>query len=115
MSRTISAKVNDELLERIEEAREGEPPDQETRSAAMTRLIRDGLDAQEEEDTPPTLLIMMWVGTLLIAMQYASATDPAGPVGLGLVALAILLDRDAVSARLKAVYAGLSETPNQED
>jgi hypothetical protein len=46
MTRTISAKLPEDLIEEIEEYQE----DDESRSAAVRRLVRAGLEAEDEPD-----------------------------------------------------------------
>lgn len=46
MTRTISAKLPEDLIEEIEEYQE----DDESRSAAVRRLVRAGLDAEDEPE-----------------------------------------------------------------
>jgi len=76
MSTVISAAVTDELAERIDAEREGEGEDRESRSSAVNRLIREGLDAEENEGktvlTPR--IYLTWFGTLFI---LAPNTEPA--------------------------------------
>jgi hypothetical protein len=109
MSRTISAKVNDELLERIEEAREGEPPDQESRSATIERLIRDGLNTSDTR-TDPLPVVLMWGGSVAIATQYASATGLIGPLGIAAMLAGYLLTYESVNDRVRGVFAGSTDS-----
>jgi len=50
MSPVISADVPDELAERVDEEREGKGDEQESRSQAVKRLLRAGLEHQEQPD-----------------------------------------------------------------
>jgi len=48
MSKVICTEVSDDLLNEIDGHREGEPPEyDESRSAVIRRLIRDGIEYQE--------------------------------------------------------------------
>lgn len=77
MSRVISTDVPDDLAERIEEAREEE----ESRSACVRRLIRDGLDADERSLSKlPTRRAMMAAGIILILIS----TSPPEPLDLAI-------------------------------
>jgi metal-responsive CopG/Arc/MetJ family transcriptional regulator len=90
MSTVISAAVTDELAERIDAEREGEGDDRESRSSAVNRLIREGLDAEENEGktvlTPR--IYLMWFGTLFV---LAPNTEPASMGGTAMMGLGALL------------------------
>ena len=100
MSRTISAKVSDDLLERIEEAQE----EGESRSATVRRLVRTSLDEQDSPHRITLPVVLMWAGSVAVAAQYASASGAIGPAGLAALALGFLLTYDTVNERLTSVY-----------
>jgi len=86
MSVTISTKVPEELAERIEEAQE----EGESKSAAVRRLIRDGLDGGKTEYHVPPHLYAVFMGSVLF---LAPITDPgtiSGGTMMGLGALLIV-------------------------
>jgi hypothetical protein len=99
MSVTISTKVPEELAERIEEARE----EGETRSATVRRLIRAGLETPDSP-TNPVPLVLMWGGSVAVAAQYASATDPFGPLGIAAIVAGYLLTYQSVNDRVRRVF-----------
>lgn len=67
MGETIGAEVPAQLKERIDEHRE---PD-ESRSAAIERLVRDGLDNENQNSTPIYFLL------LLGSLSFGAALEPA--------------------------------------
>lgn len=94
MSRTIGAEVSDELADRIDGYRR---PD-ESRSAAIRRLLESGLDAENRSPLAVTpALALFWFGTLMFAASPAmSITLSLGPitawqVGLVLIGAALLV------------------------
>lgn len=99
MSRVISADVSEDLAAEIEEEQE----EGESRSAVVRRLIRAGLDAEQGRETIPVTFLLIWIGTLLIAMQYAQADGLAGPLGIAFVLSGLLLSREDVRRRLSAL------------
>lgn len=101
MSVTISTKVPEELAERIEEERE----EGENRSACVRRLIREGLTGSDSR-TGPVPIVLMWCGSVAVAAQYASATDPFGPLGIAAIVAGYLLSHETVNTRVRGVFAG---------
>lgn len=110
MSYTISAKVDDELLARIDDARRGEEPHRESRSACIKRLVLAGLDAEEAAEdaaeevnehtvTPP--LMLMWAGSVAVAAQYADAAGLLGPAGLLAMLTGYLLTRESIERSVR--------------
>jgi Arc/MetJ-type ribon-helix-helix transcriptional regulator len=84
MSRVISTDVPNDLAEEIEEAREEE----ESRSAAVRRLIRAGLDSEGSSLRDlPTRRMMILAGTLTIFV----ATSPPEPIAIAIGAIGIVL------------------------
>lgn len=81
MSPVISTQVSEDLADRIDEYREGEPPDyDESRSSAMERLLREGLEAAE--GPPQTIEAFIqtgyMVGALLLLLGLSGTATPAG-------------------------------------
>lgn len=70
MSKVISADVPDDLAERVEESRE----EGESRSAAVRRLVRTGLDADNSNAAVPTIIL-----TTFGAVTLGIAIDPVAP------------------------------------
>lgn len=93
MSVVISAQVSDDLAERINEFREGEPPEyDESRSAAVERLVRKGIESEESEMSQTELAFMQagWmVGGLTILLGLSDSLDLSGLLfGIGFFSLA---------------------------
>jgi len=105
MSITISTKVPEELAERIEEERE----DGESKSACVRRLIREGI-TETDSPTNPVAIVLMWGGSVAVAAQYASATDPFGPLGIGAIVAGYLLTYESVNDRVSRVFAGSTDS-----
>jgi hypothetical protein len=103
---TISAKVSQDLDERIEKARE----EGETKSAAIGRLIRDGLEAHASDQLHPAsfalalLATAFFFGSPEVTISLNVAGVPAYAVGLLLYVLATLLNRESVRERLTSLY-----------
>ena len=77
MSKVISADVPNDLADRVEDEQE----DGESRSAAVRRLVRAGLDSKEETaDSVPLPLYIAWLGTLAGA---AGLLDASPTIGVG--------------------------------
>jgi hypothetical protein len=98
MSRVISADVPDELFEEVEDRR----PDDESRSSAVRRYIRAGLDAEERERHGvylPHRALLVWAGATLAVTYYADVTQLVGQIGLFLAAVGILLSVREVQIR----------------
>lgn len=77
----ISAQVPEDLADRIDEYREGEPPDyDESRSPAIRRLLREGLE--HVEGPPQTIEAFIqtgyMVGALLLVLALSGTATPAG-------------------------------------
>jgi hypothetical protein len=90
MSRVISADVPDELFEEVEDRR----PDDESRSSAVRRYIRTGLDAEKRERHGvylPHRALLVWVGVTLAVTYYADVTMFIGRLGLVLAGLGVIL------------------------
>lgn len=97
MSRVISTDVPDDLADRIEEAREGE----ESRSACVRRLIRDGLDAEQGGFRElPTRRAMMAAGVILILIS----TSPPEPLDIAIGAGAMVVASIGVLLELAHLY-----------
>jgi len=112
MSGVISAQVTDDLLERINAVRDGEPPDyDESRSATVRRLVRRGLEAAEADadtatddtDTARDRLIRAVV--MAFMMGYPTLAAASGRLNtavafIGVVTLTLVFEgaaRDALS------------------
>jgi hypothetical protein len=94
MSEIVSAEASDELADRIDGYRR---PD-ESRSAAIRRLLEAGLEAEDRSPLAVTpALALFWFGTLMFAASPAmSITISLGPitawqVGLVLIGAALLV------------------------
>jgi hypothetical protein len=107
--RPISSRVTDDDLERIEAARQGG----EKRSATIRRLIRAGLDAENQNITLSLPVVLVWAGTVAISAQYANATGLLGPAGIVAVAIGFLLTLDTVTDRLSR-FRGWFRTDNND-
>jgi len=95
MSNIISADVSDDLKDRIEAARE----DGESRSAAVKRLIRAGLDG----DSGNSLGIgygLIWAGSafLFVTVEWSLQTIPADAMA---VVGILLMTAGAIYGRLR--------------
>jgi len=85
--------VSDEVSERIEEQREGQGDGKESRSAAIKRIIRAGLEAEEREDgvylTRSAAIVMVgWFG---IIAAFADADAFIGYLGTALLVAGIII------------------------
>jgi len=81
MSQIISTDVPNDLKDRIEDEQE----DGESRSAAVRRLIRAGLDSKKETgDSVPLPLYIAWLGSILAAAGLLESTASMGMGGVGL-------------------------------
>lgn len=74
MGTTIGADVSEELRDRIDEYRE----DDESRSAAVERLIRIGLKSEAGNQSPATVYLLLIVGSLALG----TAIEPVASPGL---------------------------------
>ena len=95
MSKVISAEVSDEVAEQINEFRDGEPPDyDESRSAAVKRLIRRGLRHEEGSGNGAgALFIAQLLGWVMFAGAFFDAQAIVGYVGALLVLATVLEQR----------------------
>ncbi|RLM53145.1 hypothetical protein DVK02_15075 [Halobellus sp. Atlit-31R] len=110
MSVTISTKVPEQLDEQIEAAGE----EGESKSATVRRLIRAGLRSGEKSPHAVSLpILLMWFGSVAASAQYATASGALGPAGLVALLLGILLTRESITSRLKALRTSLP--PSKED
>lgn len=98
MSKVISADVPDDLAERIEEAQE----EGESRSAAVRRLLRTGLDAENSQHTPAIAWWFLTVGGFLFTAAYIDASPAAlvGGAGVVLFVAGFALSRETVRHEL---------------
>jgi hypothetical protein len=87
MSRTISAVVDDELAEKIDAEREGEGPDQETRSEVIGRLLEERLDDDRPDHRLPPHLYAAWLGAGLFLVPLLDAGTVPGTAVMGVGAL----------------------------
>lgn len=101
MKTTISAKVSEELAERIDAAKD----EGESRSAAIARLLRAGLDAEQSQHSITLPVLLLWFGTIAISAQYATASGLLGPAGLISAAVGIALMNERISDYVNAVRA----------
>jgi hypothetical protein len=86
MSVTISTKVPEELAERIEEAQE----EGESKSAAVRRLIRAGLDGGDAEYHVPPHLYAVFMGSVLFLAPITDSGTISGGAMMGLGALLVV-------------------------
>lgn len=99
---TVSAKVEKPLAERVDDyAGEHEMK----RSAAIRDLLHSGLDVEQNPHTISTPILLLWLGSLFAATQYASASGLIGPLGILLLASGLLTTRDDVKDRIEAARA----------
>jgi hypothetical protein len=91
MGITIGADVPEELRDRVDEYRD----DGESRSAAVERLIRAGLEAEGAEPTVParTLLFVFGALTLGIAMEPVASSESLIAVAGVTIIATILIPR----------------------
>jgi len=98
MSKVISAEVPDELADEIDAARTGEPPDyDESRSAAVKRLIRTGLDAEDNS----ALYVGILLGWVMFAGAFVEIDAILGYLGAALVLLLTLEAKYGLTERLR--------------
>jgi hypothetical protein len=74
MGTTIGADVSEELKDRIDEYR----ADDESRSAAVERLVRIGLESETTNRSPTTVHLLLIVGSLTLGI----AIEPVAAPGL---------------------------------
>ena len=92
MSPVISANVSDDVAERIEEQREGKGDEKESRSAAVDRLIRTGLERQEGEGGVYVThgAAIIFFGWLLAAGAFLDVEPRVGTLGLAVIGAGIV-------------------------
>jgi broad specificity phosphatase PhoE len=92
MSPVITANVSDDVAERIEEQREGKGDEKESRSAAVDRLIRAGLDQREREGGVYVThgAAITFLGWLLVAGAFFEVERSVGTLGFGIIAVGIV-------------------------
>ena len=79
MSKVISADVPDDLADRVEDEQE----EGESRSAAVRRLVRAGLESKEETGVSvPLPLYIAWIGTMVGAAGLLDASPTMGVAGV---------------------------------
>lgn len=94
MSPVICTDVSDELAERVEDEREGTGDERESRSQAMKRLIREGLEYQEQPDgfvvTKTGAVMVAGIAAFLASFGEVTLTEPVGIAG-GVLAVGAVL------------------------
>jgi hypothetical protein len=101
MSKVISAEVPDELADGIDATRAGDPPDyDESRSAAVKRLIRRGLDADENSGTTGPAYIAQLLGWVLFAAAFVDVPPEIGYLGAAIVLATVIDHRLSLTDRL---------------
>lgn len=105
MSRVISADVPEKVAEQIEEYQE----DDESRSSAIRRLVRAGLDAETGQNDQPAL-VLIWLGSLFFVAAFADTTPSIGTLGAVTMVIGILLLRESVRNRIDRLYHRFSDT-----
>ena len=85
MSPVICTDVSDELAEQVEDEREGTGDERESRSQAMKRLIREGLEYQEQPDgfivTKSGAVIVAGIAAFLASFGEVTLSEPVGIAG----------------------------------
>jgi hypothetical protein len=76
MSHTLGAQVSKDLLEKVDEYKE----EGESRSAAVRRLIRDGLEEGDRNNRAPLLTATTIAGIAWLGLWFAT-----GPTGSAIV------------------------------
>lgn len=91
MTKVISVQVSDDVAERVEQLREGEGYEKESRSQALKRVVRAGLDEQDRSiiDVHP-LVAVSAAGWLLVGSAFGEASALAGAVGAVIALLPII-------------------------
>jgi len=83
MSKVISADVPDDLAERVE----AEQEQGESRSAAVRRLVRAGLEQKEKTGhAVPLPIVIAWWGSIVAAAGLLDSTPTMGIAGLAIFA-----------------------------
>lgn len=81
MSKVISADVPNDLADRVEEEQE----DGESRSAAVRRLVRAGLEQKENTGVSiPLTVYITWLGSIIAAAGLLESTPTMGYYGLAI-------------------------------
>jgi len=95
MSKVICTEVSDDLLNEIDGHREGEPPEyDESRSAAMRRLIRDGIDHQDYNRFQSIAVGLFVSGIVGIILAISNELGPVSFVLTTLIAICgLILDQ----------------------
>lgn len=83
VTRTISAKLPEDLIEEIEEYQE----EDESRSAAVRRLIRNGLEPPSQL-TP--IAMFQQLGWIFISGAFFDVTPAGGYFGIAIIVLTVL-------------------------
>ena len=88
MSKVISAEVSDEMAEQIDAERDGDPPDyDESRSAAVKRLLRTALEDDRTGETVGPPFIVLLIGATFTAAAFADVGSTLGYLGIALIVL----------------------------
>ena len=89
MGTTIGADVSEELKEQIDEYR----AEDESRSAAVERLVRVGLESEESNRSPTTVHLLLIVGSLALGIAIEPVASPglfvAAAIGAFLLAAGV--------------------------
>jgi hypothetical protein len=81
MSKVISTEVSDELLEEIDAERDGEPPDyDESRSSAVRRLLRAGIEAEKDDSMDVFVLAFVITGVMGTLLALSGELSPLATV-----------------------------------
>lgn len=110
MSPVISADVSEDVRDQVDGARE----EGESRSAAVRRLLRAGLDAENSDQLHPISLALAFLATVIffgspeVTVSLDLAGVPTYAVGLLLFGLAALLNRKTVRDTLTRQYKRIS-------
>ena len=101
MSKVISAEVSDELAERVDATRDGDPPNyDESRSQAVKSLIRDGLKHREPGGSVEYWYIVALLGWMMFAGAFVEVSATVGAIGGALVIASALEARLGLLDRL---------------
>lgn len=107
MSVTISAKVSEELNERIDEARE----EGESKSKAIGRLIRTGLDG--ESSGVGLNILLLWWGSIFIAaspdflIEFRPFNISGVWFGLAVMLVGVVLSTERGTAAAERLWSSL--------
>lgn len=94
MGTTIGADVPEELRDRIDEYRD----DNESRSAAVERLVRTGLEAEATDQNPVSIYLLLIVGSLALgtAIEPVAQSGVFVAAGVSAYLLAAGVDRGVI-------------------